>query len=147
MFLSALDTKSCSTPGDFVKWSEKYATGIKRIDEHHKALFEMSETFEDALLERRGERVYGVFLDSLGNYARAHFGFEEGCMGRCQCPAAQQNTEAHLQFSQRLSVFAERNALVGFERTEAWRCVEFINQWLDIHICRIDLQLKPTRRA
>lgn len=64
-------------------------------------------------------------------------------MGRCQCPAAQQNTKAHLQFVQRLSVFQERNALVGFERTEAWRCVEFIDQWLDIHICRIDLRLKP----
>ena len=26
-----------------MKWSEEYVTGIKRIDDHHKALFEMSE--------------------------------------------------------------------------------------------------------
>jgi hemerythrin len=126
-----------------VKWSEKYLTGIKRIDDHHKALFEMSEVFRDALIERRGERVYGGLLDSLGVYAGAHFGCEEGCMERCQCPAAQRNTEAHLQFLQGLSVFKERYTLVGFEREEAWRCVEFIDHWLDVHICRIDIQLRP----
>ena len=64
-----------------MKWSEKYLTGIKRIDDHQKALFEMSEAFRDALIERRGERVFGGLLDSLGAYAGAHFGFEEGCMG------------------------------------------------------------------
>ncbi len=126
-----------------MKWSEKYLTGIKRIDDQHKALFEMSGVFRDALIERRGERVYGGLLDSLGAYAGAHFGFEEGCMGRCHCPAAQQNTNAHSQFLEGLSVFKERYTLVGFEREEAWRCVEFIDHWLDVHICCVDIQLKP----
>ena len=126
-----------------MKWAEKYATGIKRIDDHHKGLFEMSEVFRDALIEGSGDRVYGGFLDSLGSFARGHFGFEEECIGRCQCPAGQQNTQAHSQFLQGLSVFNERYTLVGFERVEAWRCVEFIDQWLAVHICRIDMQLKP----
>jgi hemerythrin len=127
----------------FMKWQDRFATGIKRIDDHHKGLFEISEVFRDALNERRGERVYGGVLNSLASYARVHFGFEEGCMGRCQCSAAQQNTLAHAQFLQVLSVFRERYAAVGFERSEALRLVEFIDQWLAVHICGIDLQLKP----
>jgi hemerythrin-like metal-binding protein len=126
-----------------VQWSEKYVTGIKRIDDHHQALFEMSEVFRDALIEGRGERVYGGLLESLRTYARAHFGFEEGCMERCQCSAAQQNIHAHSTLLQGFSVFEERYAMVGFERADAQRLVEFFDDWLADHICRIDTQLKP----
>ena len=126
-----------------MKWSEEYVTGIKRIDDHHKALFEMPEVFRDALIEGRGERVYGLFLESLRGYAHAHFGFEEGCMERCQCSAAQQNTQAHSTFLQGLSVFEERYTMVGFERADAQRLVDFVDQWLADHICCIDTQLKP----
>jgi hemerythrin len=126
-----------------MKWSETYSTGIKRIDDHHKALFEMSDVFRDALIEGSGERVYGGHLEALSAYARAHFGFEEGCMERCQCPAAQQNVHAHRTFLQSLSVFEERYAKVGFDREDAQRLVEFVDNWLADHICRIDIQLKP----
>jgi len=34
-----------------MKWSEEYVTGIKRIDDHHKALFEMSEVFRMPLVK------------------------------------------------------------------------------------------------
>ena len=126
-----------------MKWSEEYATGIKRIDDHHKALFEMSEVLRDTLIEGSGERVYGGHLEALRVYARAHFGFEEGCMERCQCSAAQQNVHAHRTFLERLSVFEERYTMVGFERAGAQRLVEFVDSWLADHICRIDIQLKP----
>jgi hemerythrin len=126
-----------------MKWSDEYLTGIKRIDDHHKALFEMSEVFRDALNEGRGERVYCILLESLRGYAVAHFGFEEGCMERCQCAAAQQNTEAHSKFLQAFSVFEERYTMVGFERADALRLVEFIDHWLADHICCIDTKLKP----
>jgi hemerythrin len=143
IFTTVLDAKGARRArGDFVKWSEKYVTGIKRIDDHHKALFEMSDAFRDALIEGRGERVYGDLLVSLRAYARAHFGFEEGCMERCQRPAAQQNIHAHSTFLQGLSVFEERYTMVGFERAGAQRLVEFFDYWLADHICCIDKQLK-----
>jgi hemerythrin len=126
-----------------VKWSERYVTGIKRIDDQHKALFEISDVFRDALIEGRGERVYGLLLESLRGYARVHFGFEEECMERCQCPAAQQNTQAHSKFLHGFSEFEERYTMVGFQRADAQRLVEFVDYWLADHICCIDRQLKP----
>ena len=110
--------------GDFVKWSDNYLTGIKRIDDQHKALFQMSDAFRDALSEGSGQRVYGSLLGSLRAYARAHFGFEEGCMERCQCSAAERNIHAHSQFLQGLTGdFEKRYAIVGFESADdapAW---------------------------
>ena len=126
-----------------MKWSEKYVTGIKRIDDQHKGLFELSDVFRDALNEGRGERVYGGLLESLHAYAGIHFCFEEGCIGRCQCAAAEQNVNAHSKFLQGLAVFEERYTIAGFECAEAHRLVEFVDHWLADHICRIDMQLKP----
>jgi hemerythrin len=63
-------------------------------------------------------------------------------MERCQRPAAQQNIHAHSTFLQGLAVFEERYTMVGFERADAQRLVEFFDYWLADHICCIDKQLK-----
>ena len=65
-----------------MKWSIEYSTGFAEIDKQHKKLFQMSEDYRVALTEGRGDRVYGLLLKSLGAYASAHFGREEGCMAR-----------------------------------------------------------------
>lgn len=132
-----------STKGAVLKWSVAYATGIERIDDQHKMLFKMSEDFRTTLNEGRGERVYGKLLEMLGAYARAHFGFEEECMERYRCPAAQQNRLAHKKFVEAIGVFQKSYAASGFDRADAQRVVEFIDAWLSDHICRIDVQLKP----
>jgi hemerythrin len=126
-----------------VKWSERYATGIQQLDEQHKMLFRMSEDYRASLDEQRGERLFSLMLDSLTAYATAHFGMEQNCMFRYQCPAAQANGEAHLQFIEVLGWFRRRHAENGFKAEEAQRLVEFVDEWLANHIGRIDVQLKP----
>lgn len=126
-----------------MKWSIEYSTGFAEIDKQHKQLFQMSEDYRVVLTEGRGDRVYGLLLKSLGAYARGHFGLEEGCMARFQCPAAQQNVRAHKQFVEALSLFQQRYDSQGFDAEEAQRLLKYIDQWLVDHICSIDLQLKP----
>ena len=126
-----------------MKWSVKYATGVERIDTQHKRLFQMSEDFRAALDEGRGGRVYGILLDSLTRYARAHFGIEEGCMEQCRCPAAKENKLAHGGFVEVLANFQAGYTERGFDRADAQRLVDFVDQWLADHIGRIDVQLKP----
>ena len=70
-----------------MKWSDEFAIGIEQIDTQHKMLFQMAEDFSIALVEARGENVYGELLRSMTLYAQAHFGFEESCMARHRCPA------------------------------------------------------------
>jgi hemerythrin len=125
-----------------MKWSERFGTGIAEIDQQHKTLFRMSEDLRATLSEGRGERVYGVWLDSLAQYAQAHFGFEERCMYRYQCPVAEVNSRAHSKFVEAVGQFRERYAAKGFNRADAQQLVQYIDDWLANHIGRIDTQLK-----
>jgi hemerythrin len=130
-----------------LEWSDRFATGIEHIDEQHKMLFRMSHDYRATLDEGRGERVYSLLLESLEHYARGHFGFEEQCMHRYQCPVAQTNSDAHVKFVETLAGFRQRYAATGFDKAEAQRLVQFIDGWLADHIGRIDVQLKQYAAA
>ena len=125
-----------------MEWSERYATGIERIDKQHKMLFAMTHDFAMALDEGRGERTYHILLESLDAYARAHFNFEEGCMYKHQCPAADANQRAHLGFVEYLTKCRQQYANLGFDPAAARDLMETLQRWLADHIGRIDLQLR-----
>jgi hemerythrin len=127
-----------------MRWSDQYATGIERIDDQHKMIFKMAEDFRVALDEGSGERVYGGILEALHLYVRTHFGFEERCMAKYHCPAAQRNREAHVRFVEILTEFQQRYAVSGFDRADARNLVDTIDRWLADHICRIDVHLKQS---
>jgi hemerythrin len=126
-----------------MKWSTEYATGIERIDKQHRGLFEMSDDVRAALDEGRGERVYGLLLETFDAYSRLHFDFEDRCMARCQCPADRQNSEAHASFLEALARFQQQYDVKGYDRADAHRFVEFFDRWLTDHVGRIAVQLKP----
>ena len=126
-----------------MQWSDRYSTGLERLDGQHKMLFRMSEDYREALREGHGERMYGVMLNALERYAKAHFGLEEQCMYRYRCPAGKQNADAHAGFIKALAGFHDRYSSGGYSRDEALRLVDYVDQWLADHIGRIDTQLKP----
>jgi hemerythrin-like metal-binding protein len=130
-----------------MKWSDRYATGIARIDEQHKMIFQFAGDFREALDEGRGESVYGALLKSLGLYIRTHFGFEEQCMEQFRCPVAALNKEAHAQFAESFAAFEARYATGGFDQADARALVDTIDTWLSGHICKIDVGLKDRANA
>lgn len=125
-----------------MQWSKQYATGIERIDEQHKMLFEMTETFRTAVNKKVGNRVYESVLESLESYAIAHFNFEEECMERYRCPVAEKNKQEHKNFVEELAGFQQRYAANGFDPLDADKLIEMVNRWLAGHICRVDIHLK-----
>jgi len=125
-----------------VKWREDYATGIDQIDRDHQMIFQMSEDFRAALDAGRGADVYSIMLDNLDLFCRGHFGFEERCMAEYRCPVAQINKAAHEKFVQTLSGFRQSFATYGYDRTDALRLVDTTDQWLNDHICKVDIHLK-----
>lgn len=125
-----------------MKWSDSYATGIARIDEQHKMLFQMSEDYRLALDEGTGQRVYALFLRALKLYASSHFSYEEGCMDRCRCAAAKSNREAHAGFIEFVKRHDTRYEADGFARADALALTETLDRWLADHIGRIDIQLR-----
>jgi hemerythrin len=126
-----------------VKWCERFATGIAQLDEQHKMLFQMSDDYRETLDEGRGERSYGLILQTLDEYARAHFGIEDQCMHRHHCPAAGANSRAHGEFVRAVAQFKAHHSAVGFTDADARQLVEYVDGWLAEHIGGIDVQLKP----
>ena len=127
-----------------MKWSVEYATGVDRVDEQHRMIFKMAEDYRSALDEGLGERVYPVLLKSLDAYVRTHFGFEETCMNRHNCPAARVNGEAHAKFVAVLADFRQRFDARGFAHEDARGLVDTLDRWLVDHICSIDVRLKES---
>lgn len=125
-----------------MKWKEDYATGVERVDEDHKMIFQMSTDFRAALDEGLGGEVYSVLLDNLSLYCRGHFGYEERCMNEFRCPVAHKNKEAHAGFLEVLSGFQQRYKASGYDRANARKLVDAVDQWLTDHICNIDIHLR-----
>ncbi len=125
-----------------MKWSDEYATGAEEIDGQHKMIFQMAEDFRAALDEGRGEGVYEGLLRSLDLYVRTHFTYEEACMTRYLCPAAQANAEAHGRFVETLTLFKQSYARNGFDRADARNLVDTLDHWMANHIARVDVKLK-----
>lgn len=125
-----------------MEWRDDYATGVPQVDEQHKMLFRMAEVYRDALNDGQGASTYEELLRSLDLYARAHFGFEEGCMARHHCPAAKRNLAAHDDFVKTLARFKADYERDGFLPGSAHDLVNTIDLWLAEHICGIDAQLR-----
>ena len=125
-----------------MKWTEDYATGVERVDDDHKMIFKITDDFRAALDDGRGSAIYSLLLDTISIYCRGHFSFEERCMEEYHCPAAQRNRVAHASFLETLAEFQQRYAVSGYDRTDARRLVDTVDQWLDDHICHIDIHLK-----
>jgi hemerythrin len=104
----------------------------------------MTEDFRAALDEGKGEGVYAELLHSLDLYVRSHFRYEEGCMEKYACPAAEGNHNAHVKFVETLSGFQERYASHGFDRSDSRELVDTLDVWLDKHIGRMDTQLRKS---
>jgi hemerythrin len=130
-----------------MKWSEKYATGLPQLDDQHRMLFRMAADFRAALDEGEGSGVYGNLLQSLDLYARSHFRFEEACMTKYACPAADLNRAAHQSFVENLSRYQKKFATSGFTPDDGRELVDHLDAWLDNHIGSLDSQLKRSIEA
>lgn len=125
-----------------MKWKEEYATGIQRIDEQHKTIFKTAEDFQSVLDTGAGESEYGTFLDFLTTYPKQHFDFEGRCMEEHRCPVAEKNREEHSMFLATLQEYTRRYVTNGYIAADARELVGTVDNWLDKHICRIDVHLR-----
>ena len=125
-----------------MKWRAEYATGVERIDQQHKSIFKTAEDYRSALDDGDGERTYAFLLDFLDAYCKGHFRFEEKCMEEYHCPVAEKNKEEHAMFLTTLGEFKQRYAASGYLAEDALELLETVDQWLDVHICGVDVHLK-----
>ncbi len=125
-----------------IVWSEEFATGMPKIDDQHRKLFDMLNQLES---QRRSGDSAGKMMEivkGLARYAQEHFSYEEGCMEKCKCAVGSVNKLAHQRFLRMVE-----STLKEFESTPPPR--DFfdklhreVEDWIRSHICKIDVQLR-----
>ncbi len=130
-----------------LQWSTQFETGHTLIDSQHQMLISYFNRLESMATNRSPSRQEEEFLLNLVNfvetYSVVHFKHEEGCMLRHRCPACAENKEAHGQFLAFFRQFKLRFETEGCRPELVHELQEACATWIQQHILKIDLQLKP----
>ena len=130
-----------------ILWTEKYATGIEVLDQHHRVLIDS--------INRLGEQLHNSnptladvalmieLVAYLGTYADIHFWSEEKCMESHRCPAHAENQQAHAQFREFIQNYQRQCEHRGFNLELLRELHEKMQVWIQDHILKIDTQLRP----
>jgi hemerythrin len=126
-----------------VCWEAKYSTGEATIDQQHQALFAYVNKLETQLQAKTiDQELVGSVLQYMTMYAQTHFVYEELCMHRVKCPAAQTNQDAHDKFMKLVEIFEARFAQEGATPDLVEKVYRACADWLTNHICKIDTELR-----
>jgi len=129
-------------------WQSEFETGFPLVDGQHKILIDKINKLEFLI---KGPTINKPEVDSLVNflasYTATHFKFEERCMELHHCPAFAQNKTAHEQFLAVVTKFKIDYAAQGPTRENIGKLHELASSWIKNHILKIDMQLKPCKKA
>ena len=126
-----------------ISWEPSMTTGVDSLDNQHKQLIAWLNDLLSAMSVGRGRGEVESLLDKLGGYAAMHFGHEEDCMARYNCPVAAMNAAQHKDFVATFSSFREEFDRDGATAHLVVRVESELMRWLSGHIKRTDTQLAP----
>lgn len=119
-----------------VLWTDDLATGIEKIDEAHRELFQRVAGLHDAMRAGALAEVPGL-VTFLQRYALDHFAAEEREMAATGYPAIAQHRRHHQQF---VEEFVRHKALLEAEVTPSAVVAlsSWITEWLHHHVRKVD---------
>ncbi|HEX7591708.1 MAG TPA: bacteriohemerythrin [Candidatus Limnocylindrales bacterium] len=126
-----------------ITWEPSMATGVDSVDDQRKQLITWLNDLLAAMSQGKGRAEIAGLLDQLGDYAGTHFGHEEACMAKYQCPVAAQNIAQHKEFMVTLTSLQEEFERNGTTAHLVVRVESELTKWLSSHIKRTDTQLAP----
>jgi hemerythrin-like metal-binding protein len=125
------------------QWTEAMATGDAQLDAEHRTLISWINRLSEANSAGKGEAEVRRILNFLGAYAARHFAHEESCFARHTCRHAGANRKAHEQFVETLGRITEECDAHGVTASRALELQRILGEWLQNHILRVDVALKP----
>jgi hemerythrin len=129
-----------------ISWDPSMTTGVEALDNQHKQLITWLNDLLEAMSMGRGRAEVDGLLDKLGGYAVMHFGHEEDCMTKFNCPVAAKNVTAHQEFVATFTNLREDFEKNGASAHLVVRVESELMRWLTGHIKGTDTQLAPCVR-
>ena len=125
-------------------WSEALASGDRAPDVQHKYLIEIINELAEAIETGQAAQSLRKILNLLQYYTEWHFGREEMCMDRRNCPMAGANKAAHQCFLKIFQDFAAEYKQSGGSDDIARRMYATLTDWLVNHIQAVDASMVNT---
>lgn len=139
------------TPADPFAFTAKYYTGIERIDEEHRHLFdiirETNELIHNELLHDKYDEIVHL-LDELREYTKYHFNDEEDYMEKIGYPELDAQVRAHTAFVDKLmNISLESMDEIDDNQQEyLMELIDFLAGWLVNHILKMDTKIGAFER-
>jgi len=115
----------------FIKWNDRNETGVALIDEQHKGIVSIINTFY--YLTSTGadnKMLYACISDTMKNYSRIHFITEEGFLKESGYPGIEEHKILHRKLSSEM----EQMELSSIVNNDTGLLLEFMKKWWLKHI-------------
>lgn len=121
-----------------MNWTPDLCTGVPKLDEQHKEIFEWLAELQSATADER--TLFGVYvITRLKHYMREHFATEEALMKAAGYPGLVQHMAKHAEFRAKL----EELQLKSIAEDISEDTVSFLTEWLTHHIVETDMAYVP----
>lgn len=120
-----------------LEWSEKFRTGLPRVDVQHQEIFRLINQILDPAQERpTSETVQGVLRFLIG-YVGEHFADEERFMRASRYPGYDDHHSKHEALTQKAN--ALYLSCVNTQQNMGEELAVFLGNWLATHILETDV--------
>ncbi len=123
-----------------IEWQPKLAVGGEFIDDDHKKLITLINTYEQAIIDKDLNAIDRVFTEFRA-YTEYHFEREELLMAAVHYPHLMHHKSQHQELIQALHDFHEQ--IKQRKHVKISEISAFFKHWLIDHVIKEDLQLKP----
>jgi len=117
-------------------WNDSFSVNIEEIDNQHKRLIDLINQVYRGMMMDEGREVVGKTLESLVDYTKTHFGYEEQLFKKHGYPETQSHLAKHEklvgQVLEFYNQFKSGNANVNYD------LLNFLKSWLTTHIMGTD---------
>lgn len=120
------------------KWGPDLATNIPALDDHHQGIFKCINDFCRKCDEDGGTEEVVALLDTLDNYAKKHFAYEEGLQRINNFPGIAVQQEQHANFIADLAELRKTLEISGPSKQLAVVTKGKLIRWLSHHIKTMD---------
>ncbi|MCL1860542.1 MAG: hemerythrin family protein [Proteobacteria bacterium] len=130
-------------PPLFIKWQERNDTGVPIIDEQHRGIVSIINSFY--YLTEKGmcdDALCSFISKTIKNYSRIHFLTEERILKTAEYPALEEHIESHKSLAQETER-VERDTLNDKDHR---LLLEFLKKWWIEHINEQDMLYVPYLR-
>ncbi len=121
-----------------LEWEASYSIGIKKLDDQHKGLLELTNECLIAMRENRSSEDIGKIVKRLIKYSKVHFQLEEEYMKKSGYEKLESHKAEHRRFIESVKKFKKDNS-TDFDIISG-----YLMKWLINHILHSDQNYADT---